>query len=107
MISLNGIWQFEYYERDFDAKCAASGEIDVPSCWQCRGYEKPYYTNINYPFPVEPPYVPNVNPMGVYTREFEIIDITKGHYVVFEGVATNVELFVNGMYVGYSQGSRL
>lgn len=107
MISLNRIWQFEFYERDFDEKCAASGEIDVPSCWQCRGYEKPYYTNINYPFPVNPPYVPNANPMGVYTRGFEIKDIAKKHYIVFEGVATNVELFINGRYVGYSQGSRL
>lgn len=107
MISLNGIWKFEFYEKDFDNECIAAGEIDVPSCWQCRGYEKPYYTNINYPFPVEPPYVPNKNPMGVYTREFEINDIKRRHYIVFEGVATNVELFINGIYVGFSQGSRM
>ena len=106
-IPLNGVWQFEFFENDFDDECAKSGEIDVPSCWQCRGYEKPYYTNVVYPFPIEPPYVPNKNPMGVYTRQFDITDITKKHYVVFEGVATNVELFVNGCYVGYSQGSRL
>lgn len=107
MIPLNGTWDFEFYERDFDDQCTASGKIDVPSCWQCRGYEKPYYTNVNYPFPVDPPYVPNANPMGVYTREFEITDTKKRHYIVFEGVATNVELFINGAYVGYSQGSRL
>lgn len=107
MIPLNGTWSFEFYERDFDDECSASGEIDVPSCWQCRGYEKPYYTNVNYPFPVNPPYVPNENSMGVYTREFEITDTERKHYVVFEGVATNVELFINGAYVGYSQGSRL
>ena len=62
-IPLNGIWQFEFYENDFDDECTKSGEIDVPSCWQCRGYEKPYYTNVVYPFPIEPPYVPNKNPM--------------------------------------------
>lgn len=107
MIPLNGMWKFEFYERDFDDECSSSGEIDVPSCWQCRGYEKPYYTNVNYPFPVEPPYVPNENPMGVYTREFEITNIGRRHYIVFEGVATNVELFINGAYVGFSQGSRL
>lgn len=107
MIPLNGIWKFDFYKNDFDDECTQSGEIDVPSCWQCRGYEQPNYSNIVYPFPVEPPFVPNKNPMGVYTREFEIMDINKRHYVVFEGVATSVELFINGAYVGYSQGSRL
>ena len=107
MISLNGIWKFAFYKRDFDDTPTATGEIDVPSCWQCRGYEKAGYTNVNYPFPVEPPYVPTENPMGVYTRTFEIAKPSNRHYVVFEGVATNVELFVNDMYVGYSQGSRL
>lgn len=107
MIPLNGVWDFDFYKRDFDDAPTASGEIDVPSCWQCRGYGMDGYTNVNYPFPVEPPYVPNENPMGVYKREFEIADSSRKHYVVFEGVATNVELFVNGTYVGYSQGSRL
>lgn len=107
MIPLNGIWKFAFYKRDFDDTPTATGDIDVPSCWQCRGYEKTGYTNVNYPFPVEPPYVPTENPMGVYTRTFEIINPSNRHYVVFEGVATNVELFVNDMYVGYSQGSRL
>lgn len=107
VIPLNGIWKFSFYEKDFDDECTSLGEIDVPSCWQCRGYEKPYYTNINYPFPVEPPYVPNSNPMGVYTREFEINNIDRRHYIIFEGVATNVELFINGEYVGFSQGSRM
>ena len=105
--SLNGIWKFEFFTNDFDEECSAAGEIDVPSCWQCRGYEKPYYTNVNYPFPVEPPYVPNENAMGVYTREFEIIDTNKKQYVVFEGVSSCVELFINDTYVGFSQGSRL
>lgn len=107
LIPLNGIWNFDFYERDFDDAPAASGETDVPSCWQSRGYEKSGYTNVNYPFPVEPPYVPTENSMGVYTREFEIADSSRRHYIVFEGVATNVELFINDEYVGYSQGSRL
>lgn len=107
MIALNGIWEFDFYERDYDDVPTASGEIDVPSCWQCRGFENPGYTNVNYPFPVEPPYVPNDNSMGVYSREFEITNTSNRHYIVFEGVATNVELFVNDKYVGFSQGSRL
>lgn len=107
MIPLNGIWNFDFYKRDFDDVPTASGEIDVPSCWQARGYGMDGYTNVNYPFPVDPPYVPNENPMGVYERKFEIADTERKHYIVFEGVATNVELFINDMYVGYSQASRL
>lgn len=106
-ISLNGMWNFDFYERDYDEKPFKSGKIDVPSCWQCRGYEKPYYTNVVYPYPVDPPYVPEDNPMGVYTRNFEIADTSKKHYVVFEGVSSCVELYINDKYVGYSQGSRL
>ena len=104
---LNGDWDFEYYERDYDKTPSKTGVIDVPSCWQCRGYDKPCYSNVAYVFPIDPPYVPQDNPMGVYTREFEIGDTDKRHYIVFEGVATCVELYINGEYVGYSQGSRL
>lgn len=106
-VCLNGDWNFEFYERDYDEIPSKTGIIDVPSCWQCRGYEKPYYTNVVYPYPVDPPYVPQDNPMGVYTRSFEIKDEDKKHYVVFEGVSSCVELYINDKYVGYSQGSRL
>lgn len=104
---LNGMWDFEFYARDYDPKPSQKGQIDVPSCWQCRGYEKPYYTNVIYPYPVDPPYVPDDNPVGVYTRRFEIKDKNKRHYMVFEGVCSCVELYINNKYVGYSQGSRL
>ena len=107
MVSLNGNWDFAFYQHDFDEVPVATGEIDVPSCWQCRGYEKPYYTNVVYPYPVDPPYVPNENAMGVYTKTFEINDDSKKHYIVFEGVSSCLELLVNGKYVGFSQGSRL
>lgn len=107
VILLNGIWDFKFYRNDFDDECAAEGKIDVPSCWQCRGYEKPYYTNIVYPIPVDPPYVPSENPMGIYTREFDITDLNRKHYVVFEGVASCLELYINGEFAGFSQGSRL
>lgn len=106
-ILLNGIWKFEFFNRDYDSLPTKTATIDVPSCWQCRGYERPYYTNSVYPYPVDPPYVPDENPMGVYTREFEIQDLEKLHYVVFEGVSSCVELYINDKYVGYSQGSRL
>jgi len=107
LIGLNGEWDFEFYARDYDSTPSQKGMIDVPSCWQCRGYEKPYYTNVAYPHPVDPPYVPDDNPVGVYTRNFEIKNIHNRHYVVFEGVCSCVELYINDKYAGYSQGSRL
>ncbi len=104
---LNGIWDFAFYERDYDDLPTSTGTIDVPSCWQCRGYEAPYYTNSNYPFVVEPPYVPTDNPMGVYTRKFTIEETDRKYYMVFEGVSSCVELFINGQFAGYSEASRL
>lgn len=105
--SLNGIWQFDFYACDDDETPVKSGQIDVPSCWQCRGYEKPYYTNVIYPFPVDPPFVPMDNPMGVYTRKFEITDAGRQQYVVFEGSSSCLELYINSQFVGWSQGSHL
>lgn len=107
MVSLNGIWDFSFYARDFDDAPAAAGTIDVPSCWQCRGYEKPGYTNVIYPYPVDPPYVPSENPMGVYERTFTLEPGDNRHYMVFEGVSSCLELYINGSYAGYSQGSHL
>ncbi len=106
---LNGEWNFKYYDCDFkeEKEIKAWDKIPVPSCWQLFGYEDPNYTNVFYPYPVDAPYVPDENPMGVYMRKFEISDEKKKHYIVFEGVCSNVTLFINGSYVGYSQGNHL
>ena len=103
---LNGEWEFRYFSRDIDCPDVINerDKIDVPSCWQMRGYEKPYYTNVNYPYPVDPPYVPDDNPLGVYRK---LITVSKEqakreNYIIFEGVAPCVEVFVNGEYVGFS-----
>lgn len=108
---LNGKWHFAYFKRDIDVpeKITAWDIIDVPSCWQHTGYEKPWYTNQNYPHAVEAPYVPDDNPCGIYERSF-IIDEAWGKrktYVVFEGVSSCMFLHINGDYVGTSQGSHL
>ncbi len=106
---LNGEWDFKYYSRDIDcpensADITAWDSIAVPSCWQTKGYEKPYYTNVNYPYPVDPPYVPDDNPVGVYRCTINVsaeqadMDCT----IVFEGVSSCVELYLNGKYVGFS-----
>ncbi len=106
---LNGEWDFKYYERDYeeDKIITEWDTIPVPSCWQLYGYDRPNYTNVNYPYPVDPPYVPDENPMGIYKREFEIENPDRCHYIVFEGVSSNIELYINGKYIGYSQGSHL
>ncbi len=106
---LNGEWDFKYYGRDIDCpeKITKWDKVQVPSCWQTTGYEPPYYTNVNYPYPVDPPYVPDDNPLGVY-RKVVTIPESKAeleHYINFEGVAPCFDLFVNGEYVGYSSVS--
>lgn len=102
---LNGKWNFSYYA---DGKTLEkTGMIEVPSCWQLQGYGKPYYTNACYPFPVDPPYLPDENPVGVYERTFEVKDTSLKTYIVFEGVSSRLELFINDKYVGCSQGSHL
>ena len=103
---LNGEWDFKYFARDIDCPAVISewNKVRVPSCWQTTGYEKPYYTNANYPYPVNPPYVPDDNPLGVYRKVINISgeEAQRENYIVFEGVSSCVELFVNGEYVGFS-----
>jgi beta-galactosidase len=116
--TLNGSWKFKYHSS---IKCVEDGfyneatdvsnwdNLIVPSCWQVKGYENCHYTNSNYPFPCDPPYLPNENPVGAYVREFNVSDTwdDKSKYIVFEGVNSCFYLWVNGSFVGYSQGSRI
>ena len=118
-ISLNGKWKFklvknpysapkEFYEIDFDD--SDWDEISVPSNWQMEGYDKPIYVNVRYPFPANPPYVPeDDNPTGLYRRWFNInLKELKGKqaFLVFEGVDSAFYLWINGHFVGYSEDSR-
>lgn len=116
--SLNGSWKFKYSssvknaEQGFYEEAADVSHWDnltVPSCWQLNGYDQLHYTNVNYPFPCDPPFVPDANPIGMYARDFYISDQWehKKKYVVFEGVNSCFYLWVNGQFVGYSQGSRV
>ncbi len=74
-----------------------------------HGYDKPWYTNLNYTMPVDPPYVPDDNPCGVYRTAFTLDAAWTARHtrVVFEGVCSCLVVYVNGQYVGMSQGSRL
>ena len=108
---LNGVWDFKYYSSVRDLKTApweddeAYDQIEVPSCWQMKGYDQIQYTNVNYPIPFDPPYVPVENPCGVYRTEFEVAANGMRTYVNFEGVDSCFYLYVNGKFVGYSQVS--
>jgi len=106
---LNGTWRFRYYKRDIDLEDVIDSwdTIDVPSCWQVRGYENPNYTNLKYPFPIDVPFVPDDNPCAVYEREFEITNTENRSYFVFEGVASTGVLYINGKYVGFTTGNHL
>ena len=112
-ISLNGIWRFGFYnnlfeipevgiKKDFSPLCT----IPVPSTWQIQGYDRHQYTNIKYPFPFDPPYVPNENPCGLYLREFLIpFKGDQRFYLNFEGVDSCYYLYINEQFAGYSQVS--
>jgi len=115
---LNGNWQFFYaptpvdvpegFEAsDYDASLWDS--ISVPSNWQMLGYGKPNYTNVRYPYPVEPPYVPNENPVGVYRRTFVLPTGWSGKEVFlhFAGVNSAFYVWVNGQMAGFSKGAHL
>ncbi|MBO5231125.1 MAG: glycoside hydrolase family 2 [Clostridia bacterium] len=108
-ILLNGKWRFAYFsdEAEVPESIDKWDEIPVPSCWQALGYENPNYTNINYPYPVDMPYVPDENPCGIYEREFDLGEIIGKTYFVLEGVSSCGIVWVNGKYVGFTQGSHL
>ncbi|MBR2916382.1 MAG: glycoside hydrolase family 2 [Clostridia bacterium] len=106
---LNGEWNFKYFSADIDEEETIKewDSIPVPSCWQLHGYDIPHYVDSYYPYPVDVPFVPDENPMGIYMREFKITNSFDCHYIIFEGVSSNLELYINDKYVGYSQGSHL
>lgn len=115
--SLNGIWNFKYYNSVYDIDnefylqdidLEDYDKIPVPSNWQIYGYDKPQYTNTQYPFPFDPPYVPTENPAGIYIKDFNIdLDKNKQQYLIFEGVDSCFYLWINGNCVGYSQVSHM
>lgn len=107
-VDLNGEWNFAFFENsDLATEPEKWDKIEVPSCWQLKGYELPNYTNINFPFACDMPYVPNINPMGMYEREFEVKAKDRALYFILEGVCSCAVLFINGQYVGFTQGSHL
>ncbi|HEX3076499.1 MAG TPA: beta-galactosidase, partial [Lachnospiraceae bacterium] len=112
---LNGDWDFRYYETPFILEdftvpgyiYEGYDTIPVPSCIQMHGYDRHQYTNVNFPFPYDPPFVPLENPTCVYHRSFMVPEKSKGYqqYLNFEGVDSCFYVYVNQNLVGYSQVS--
>ncbi|WP_251392831.1 glycoside hydrolase family 2 TIM barrel-domain containing protein [Mediterraneibacter agrestimuris] len=115
---LNGTWKFQYFNSIYDIKDSFFeknydtenfDEIQVPSVWQMAGYDTHQYTNIRYPFPFDPPYVPQDIPCGAYVHTFEYSRDEKApkSFLNFEGVDSCFYVWINGSYIGYSQVSHM
>ena len=135
---LNGTWDFQFYPRPaeipsvFDTDAQVFDKIDVPSCWQFRGYDKPFYVNARYQFPFDPPHIPTedavkktfcvggsdygikprwqtpideYNFVGIYRKILSVDGGNKTRILSFLGVASCIDLYVNGSFAGYSEGS--
>lgn len=138
VLCLNGEWDFKFYPRPaelpavLDTETVSFDKIDVPACWQFRGYDKPFYVNIRYQFPYKPPVIPTTgkvgkvfswigvdqkvaprrkdpgeeyNFVGVYRRFLDISDPAKHYVIDFMGVASCMDLYLNGEFIGYSEGA--
>jgi len=115
---LNGTWKFQYFNSIYDIQDSFFeknydtenfDEIQVPSVWQMAGYDIHQYTNIRYPFPFDPPYVPQDIPCGAYVHNFEYSRDEKASkaFLNFEGVDSCFYVWINGSYIGYSQVSHM
>lgn len=106
-------WEFAYYQNPYEVPEELLDEttpfpnspIFVPGCIQIEGYDQIQYTNVNYPFPFDPPFVPSMNPTAVYRTNFQLTkeQCAKKQYLYFEGVDSCFYLWINGSFVGYSQ----
>ena len=126
-LSLNGTWKFYFVSKPADrpgqttffgdgADVSSWDNIDVPSCWEMKGYDKPVYANVNYPFEDNPPVIKlrsefsgqlAENPVGSYRRDFTLPAGWESQRTVlhFDGIYGAAYVWVNGQYVGYSQGA--
>ena len=138
VLCLNGDWDFRFYPRpaelpeELDTDALAFDRVRVPGCWQFQGYDRPFYLNVRYQFPFDPPRIPTLEPVGrvfswigfdqgisprwrtpkeeynfvgVYRRFLELGPEERRYVISFLGVASCLDLYVNGQYAGYSEGA--
>ena len=108
---LSGEWDFKYYASNkdlpdkIDTGRLAFDKINVPCTWQRTGYDSPAYINCPYAFDDKPPYVPNEQPVALYRKLFDVDKSAKTYIISFLGVVPCIDLYVNGKFVGYSEGA--
>lgn len=113
---LNGKWEFCYSSTPEESPSPEDsspedqwGSIDVPGHWQLQGHGRPHYTNTQFPIPVCPPHVPTENPTGCYKRSFFVPSSWHNGMDLrlrFDGVDCSYHVWVNGVLIGYAEGSR-
>lgn len=115
---LNGSWKFhwvgkpadrpaDFFKPEFDVSGWA--DIQVPSCWEMKGYGIPIYSNVRFPHGSNPPFIPHdYNPVGSYRRTFEFPASWQGRktFLRFQGVYSAFYVWLNGKKVGYSEDSK-
>lgn len=108
---LSGEWDFRYFEKTeflpkkLDTDQIVFDKVKVPFDWQRKGYGEPAYINVSYEFDCCPPDLPDEMPVGVYRKTVEITNLNKNYILCFLGVAGALDLYVNGEFVGYSEGA--
>lgn len=127
-VSLNGTWRFhfvsepsqrplDFFKAGYDV--SAWDTIPVPSCWEMQGYDRPLYCNVEYPHANTPPYIKarpgyndggknyGINPVGSYVRTFSVPADWKERRTIlhFSGIYSAAFVWLNGEYVGYTQGA--
>lgn len=108
---LSGEWDFKFYQHcakvpdALDTSYIRFDKVTVPSTWQRTGYMEPVYLNCPYEFQITPPGIPDDMTAGIYRKKFDINDMSKKYIISFLGAANNIEVYLNGSYIGYSEGS--
>ena len=108
---LSGEWDFKFYNHcakvpdTMDTSYLKFDKVTVPSTWQRTGYMEPVYLNCPYEFQLPPPAIPEDMTAGIYRKKFDVADMEKNYILTFLGAANNIEVYLNGTYVGYSEGS--
>ena len=111
IMMLSGEWDFAYYEKlslvpdSLDTDSVSFDKITVPCTWQRTGYDQIAYINTRYPFPKKPPHIPADVATGIYRKTIEIKNDDVRRTITFLGVAGAIAVYINGEYVGYSEGS--
>ncbi|MGN0457972.1 MAG: glycoside hydrolase family 2 TIM barrel-domain containing protein [Eubacterium sp.] len=111
ILMLSGEWDFKYFDKlsnipeSLDTDSTDFDKISVPCTWQRTGYDQIAYINTRYPFPKKPPYIPEDVAVGIYRKNVSIENADAHRVLTFLGVAGALAVYVNGEYVGYSEGS--